>query len=83
LRIAPKSTPDLREALHQGVVSYKGVLADCANDLLLTEETPVIFCQEAEHFEGFWAKLNVHPAPAQASTRKVNDEPVEPKGLRP
>jgi hypothetical protein len=83
LRVAPESTPDLRQALHQGVVSYKGVFPDCAYDLFLREETPVIFSQEAEHFEGFWAKLDVHPVPAQASTRKINDKPVEPKGLRP
>jgi hypothetical protein len=56
LRIAPESTPDLNQALHKRIVSYKGVLPDCADDLFLTQEAPVIFSQEPEHFEGLWPK---------------------------
>jgi hypothetical protein len=78
LRVIPEGTPDLNQALHKGVVGYKGVPPDCTDDLFFAQETPVILSQEPQHFEGLWTELDVRPVPSQASTRKIDDKPVEP-----
>jgi hypothetical protein len=78
LRVIPKGTPDLNQALHKGVVGYKSVSPDCTDDLFLAQETPVILSQEPQHFEGLWPQLEVRPVPSQASTRKIDDKALEP-----
>jgi hypothetical protein len=78
LRAIPQSTSDLNQTLHKGVVCDKGVLPDSVDDLFLTQETPAILGQEPEHFKGLGPELHIRAVLSQASTRKINNKPVEP-----